>query len=94
MTRDHPRSHEITRDHTRSAEITRLRPRLRVGASVSEGEITNLMGSDAQRIADLTPYLHALWFAPLQATAAMALELRTTPAVNGVSSKGPAARDR
>jgi len=24
------------------------------------------MGSDAQRIADLTPYLHALWFAPLQ----------------------------
>jgi len=52
------------------------------------------MGSDAQRIADLTPYLHALWFAPLQATAAMALELRTTPAVNGVSSKGPAARDR
>ena len=48
----------------------------RIGQIWVEGEITNLMGSDAQRIADLTPYLHALWFAPLQATAAMALELR------------------
>ncbi|EOD20588.1 multidrug resistance-associated protein, ABC superfamily [Emiliania huxleyi CCMP1516] len=49
---------------------------LESGAGLRRGEITNLMGSDAQRIADLTPYLHALWFAPLQATAAMALELR------------------
>ena len=50
------------------------------------------MGSDAQRIGDLTPYLHALWFAPLQAPGAMALELRTTPAVNGASSRRAAAR--
>ena len=45
-------------------KLLRLSPASRLRAS--SGEIQNLMGSDAQRIADLTPYLHALWFAPLQ----------------------------
>jgi hypothetical protein len=45
-------------------KLLRLSPAARLRAS--SGEIQNLMGSDAQRIADLTPYLHALWFAPVQ----------------------------
>lgn len=53
-------------------KLLRLSPAARLRAS--SGEIQNLMGSDAQRIADLTPYLHALWFAPLQARAGIAGE--------------------
>ena len=32
----------------------------------STGEITNLMSVDASRLQDLTPYLHAVWYSPLQ----------------------------
>ena len=42
-------------------------------ARISSGELTNLIGPDAQRIGDLVPYLHALWFAPLQVVAALGL---------------------
>ena len=34
--------------------------------SKSSGEITNLMSVDAQRLQDLTPYLHAVWYSFLQ----------------------------
>lgn len=52
-------------------KLLRLSPSARLGTS--SGEITNLLGQDAQRIADLVPYLHALWFAPLQVVAALTL---------------------
>ena len=42
-------------------------------ARVSSGDVTNLIGPDSQRICDLVPYLHALWFAPLQVLAALGL---------------------
>ena len=48
-------------------KLLRLSPAAQIAAST--GEVTNLVGADAQRVADLTPYLHALWFAPLQAAA-------------------------
>lgn len=35
-------------------------------AKRSTGEITNLMSVDAQRLQDLTPYLHAVWYSFLQ----------------------------
>ena len=35
------------------------------------GEITNLMSIDAQRLQELTNYLHALWYSPLQITLAL-----------------------
>ncbi|GMH99837.1 hypothetical protein TrLO_g747 [Triparma laevis f. longispina] len=35
-------------------------------AERSTGEITNLMSVDAQRLQDLTPYLHAVWYSFLQ----------------------------
>jgi ATP-binding cassette subfamily C (CFTR/MRP) protein 1 len=35
------------------------------------GEITNLMSIDAQRLQDLTNYLHALWYSPLQIALAL-----------------------
>ena len=44
--------------------------------SLGAGEVTNLIGPDAQRISDLVPYLHALWFAPLQVVAALGLLYR------------------
>jgi len=34
--------------------------------SRTSGEITNLMSVDAQRLQDLTPYLHAIWYSFLQ----------------------------
>ncbi|GMH87232.1 hypothetical protein TrST_g6248 [Triparma strigata] len=37
----------------------------------STGEITNLMSVDAQRLQDLTPYLHAIWYSFLQITLAL-----------------------
>ena len=48
-------------------KLLRLSPAAQLAAS--SGELVNLVGADAQRIADLTPYLHALWFAPLQVAA-------------------------
>ena len=45
-------------------KLLRLSPASR--GAVSSGELTSLMGADASRVADLVPYLHALWFAPLQ----------------------------
>ena len=47
-------------------KLLRLSPAAQLASS---GELVNLVGADAQRIADLTPYLHALWFAPLQVAA-------------------------
>lgn len=35
------------------------------------GEITNLMSIDSQRLQDLTNYLHALWYSPLQIALAL-----------------------
>ncbi|KAE9316456.1 hypothetical protein PF008_g19004 [Phytophthora fragariae] len=32
----------------------------------TSGEITNLMSIDAQRLQDMTPYLHAVWYAAFQ----------------------------
>ena len=55
-------------------KLLRLAPAARL--ALSSGELTNLLGTDAQRIADLVPYLHALWFAPLQVIAALALLYR------------------
>ena len=55
-------------------KLLRLAPAARLGANA--GEVTNLMGPDAQRIGDLVPYLHALWFAPLQVLVALALLYR------------------
>ena len=52
-------------------KLLRLLPAAR--GRFSAGEITNLMGPDAQRIEALIPYLHALWFAPLQVAAALGL---------------------
>ena len=52
-------------------KLLRLSPASRLAAS--SGEVTNLMGPDAQRIADLVPYLHALWFSPLQVLAGLAI---------------------
>ena len=52
-------------------KLLRLSPSARL--ATSSGEITSLMGSDAQRIGDLVPYLHALWFAPLQVVGALVL---------------------
>lgn len=37
----------------------------------SSGEITNLMSIDAQRLQDLTTYLHAIWYSPLQISLAL-----------------------
>ena len=48
-------------------KLLRLSPAAQLASS--SGELVNLVGTDAQRIADLTPYLHALWFAPLQVAA-------------------------
>ena len=55
-------------------KLLRLSPAARIGRSA--GEISNLLSADAQRIAELLPYLHALWFAPLQVMAAVCLLLR------------------
>ena len=55
-------------------KLLRLSPAAQIAAST--GEVTNLVGADAQRVADLTPYLHALWFAPLQVCAALVLLYR------------------
>ena len=52
-------------------KLLRLAPAARLATSA--GEVTNLLGQDAQRIADLVPYLHALWFAPLQVVVALGL---------------------
>ena len=52
-------------------KLLRLAPAAQLAASA--GEVTNLMGPDAQRIGDLVPYLHAVWFAPLQVVAALVL---------------------
>jgi ABC-type multidrug transport system fused ATPase/permease subunit len=35
------------------------------------GEITNLMSTDAQRLQDLTPYLHAIWYSFIQISLAI-----------------------
>ena len=48
-------------------KLLRLSPAAQLASS--SGELVNLVGADAQRIADLTPFLHALWFAPLQVAA-------------------------
>ena len=55
-------------------KLLRLSPTARL--TTSAGEVTNLIGPDAQRIGDLVPYLHALWFAPLQVVAALCLLYR------------------
>jgi len=50
---------------------------LRISSSarveLSSGELNNLIGLDANRLSDLIPYLHALWFAPLQIVLALSL---------------------
>lgn len=35
------------------------------------GEIANLMSIDAQRLQDLTPYLHAVWYSFFQIAVAL-----------------------
>ena len=52
-------------------KLLRLSPAARL--ELSTGEVTNLVSVDANRLSDLVPYLHALWFAPLQIVAALAL---------------------
>ncbi|CAI5723801.1 unnamed protein product [Hyaloperonospora brassicae] len=39
----------------------------------TSGEITNLMSIDAQRLQDMTPYLHAVWYAAFQITVSCVL---------------------
>lgn len=50
----------------------------------SLGEITNYMSIDAQRLQDLTTYLHSIWSSPLQITLSMVLLFKQL----GVSSLG------
>ena len=45
-------------------KLLRLSPAARM--RISSGELTNLISLDTNRLSDLVPYLHALWFAPLQ----------------------------
>ena len=52
-------------------KLLRLSPSARL--NLSSGELTNLIGTDATRLSDLVPYLHAIWFAPVQVGCALLL---------------------
>ena len=61
----------LTGMRLRSASVTVIYQKsLRLSTAArqrsSAGEITNLMSVDAQHLQDLTPYLHAIWFAVYQ----------------------------